>query len=318
VLVTRRDLALEVLRDPGRFTVDDPRFSTARVIGPSILSLDGPEHARRRRPVAQAFRPPRVHELTASVAAEIDARLAALRPPADLARGFAAPLAAAVVTRALGLDLPAERALAWYAAIVRATAEDDPDDASRAAMDELRAAVGGRHEASDAAVAMFGGIETTEGMIANALHLLLTHPEQLALVRADPALVPAAIEESLRLEPAAALVDRYATRATTLGGEPVAERELVTVSLRDANRDARAFREPERFDVRRTDADRHLAFAHGPHVCLGAQLARLEARLAVGAVVGRLDGLRLLDPGEARPQGEVFRKPRALRATWIS
>jgi cytochrome P450 len=141
---------------------------------------------------------------------------------------------------------------------------------------------------SNAAVMLFGGIETTEGMIANAIAHLLSHPDQLAAVRAEPALLANAIEESLRLEPAAAVIDRYATAATQLAGARIGERELVTVSIAGANRDPAVFAEPDAFDVRRPNAKLHAAFAHGPHVCIGMHLARLEAHTAVARVLERL------------------------------
>jgi cytochrome P450 len=169
---------------------------------------------------------------------------------------------------------------------------------------------------SNAAVLMFGGIETTEGMIANLVLHLLTEPGQLGLVRADRSLVPAAIEESLRLEPAAAVVDRYATGDTRLGGARIRAGDQVTVSLAGANRDPEVFTEPDRFDVLRPNAARHLAFAHGPHFCLGAHLARLEVGIALETLLDLLPRLRL-DPGcPAAPRGLVFRKPPDLRVRW--
>ena len=171
---------------------------------------------------------------------------------------------------------------------------------------------------SNAAVLLFGGIETTEGMIANAIAHLLEHPDQLAAVRAEPALLANAIEESLRLEPAAAVIDRYATRDTELAGAPIRARELVIVSIAGANRDPSVFADPDRFDVRRPNAKLHAAFAHGPHVCIGMHLARLEAHTAVARVLERLPDLRL-DPEHAQaPRGLVFRKPDALRVRWTT
>jgi cytochrome P450 len=346
-LVTRRDLALEVLRDPATYTVDDPRFSTARVVGASMLSTDGAEHARHRAPFAGPFRLKPVRERFAGV---VDDAVGELLDPiapdghADLRTAFAAPLAARVVLHALGLrDTPPATVLAWYAAIVDAvtevTAGGDVTAAGRdaaaqlaaavdrvldgSAGDSLLAAAGAgaaglerRAVAANAAVLLFGGIETTEGMIATALLHLLEHPEALARVRADPGLAPAAVEESLRLDPAAAVVDRYATRDAELGGTAIRAGELVRVSITAANRDPDAFADPDRFDLDRPDRRRHLAWAAGPHVCIGMHLARLEAHAAVAAVLERLPGLRL-DP--ARPsavRGLVFRKPPALAVAW--
>jgi cytochrome P450 len=165
-------------------------------------------------------------------------------------------------------------------------------------------------------VLMFGGIETTEGMIANALLHLLADPAALALVEADRSLLRNAVEESLRLEPAAAVIDRYATEDTRLGGASIAAGELVRISIAGANRDPRFFADPDRFDVRREEARHHVAFAHGPHVCIGMHLARLEAHTAIGRLLDRLPRLRLDPDLPARVRGLVFRKPLSLHVLW--
>ena len=349
-LVTRRDLAMEVMRDPDTFTVDDPRFSTGQVVGPSMLTLDGDAHKRHRAPFAGPFRLDAVRErFTAPVEEETDRLIDAIAPAgaAELRRQLAGPLAAVIVTHALGLrEAGTAEVLGWYDAIVASvteiTAGNGPTEAGRRGFEALRAAMEpaldrapdtslvaaaaasdagglGRGEVvSNAAVLLFGGIETTEGMIANAVAHLLEHPDQLAAVRAEPALLANAIEESLRLEPAAAVVDRYSTRDTDLAGAPIRERELVIVSIAGANRDPAVFPDPDRFDVRRPNAKLHAAFAHGPHVCIGMHLARLEAHTAVARVLERLPGLRL-DPDHApSARGLVFRKPDALRVRWTA
>jgi cytochrome P450 len=354
-LVTRYDLAVTVMRDSATFTVDDPRFSTARVVGPSMLSLDGAAHSRHRRPFADPFSRGAVHERMASFMAADAARLVtAVRPAgqAELRRSVAGPLAVAVMARVLGLaGTDPATLLRWYDAIVTAVSQlagdgaqgpgaggqrsADAMDAGAAAFQELserlRGAPGGglpgvadasadgltsTEIVSNAAVLLFGGIETTEGMIINAAWHLLTHPGQLDLVRADPGLLPAAIEESLRLEPAAAVVDRYATRGVALSDADVGRGDLVSVSLAGAGRDPAVFAGPDQFRVRRGNARKHLAFAQGPHFCLGAHLARLEAEAALGAMLRLLPGLRLGQRPSAAPHGLVFRKPPALHARW--
>jgi cytochrome P450 len=353
-LVTGYDLAVAVLRDARTFTVDDPRFSTAQVVGPSMLSLDGASHARHRGPFNRPFRHDEVYaRLAAFTRAETGRLVSAIEPhgAAELRRAVAGPLAVAVMAEVLGLgQADPGTILTWYDGIVAAVqaegaaggrvdggpagGADVVSAGGTAAFGELaaslRAAIarGGsllaevtgplaEEEAiSNAAVLMFGGIETTEGMIANALLHLLSSPAQLAPVLADPGLVPAAVEESLRLEPAAAVVDRYATAGTRLGGADIRAGDQVTVSIAGANRDPAVFADPDVFDVRRANAGRHLAFAHGPHFCLGAHLARLEAQVAVGTLLARLPRLRL-DPGyPSAPRGLVFRKPPALRVRW--
>jgi len=317
-LVTSRELALQAMRDADTFTVDDPRFSTGQVVGRSMLNTDGEEHARERAPFVRPFRLEAVRErFTPVVEGEVERRVDALEPAGEgeLRRGLAGPLAAHTMMVALGLeDVGVERMLRWYEAIVDATSglsagRPVPEAGSRA-VEELRVHGAGPNEA----VLLFGGIETTEGMICNALLHLLSHEDQLALVREDRSLLANAIEESLRLEPSAASIDRYATREVELGGTRIRERDLVTVSIAGANRDPGTFDDPDRFDVRRANAGRHLSFAAGPHVCIGMHLARLEARVAIDRLLDRLPGLRLQRP--TAPRGLVFRKPPELQVAW--
>ena len=331
-VVTRRDLALDVMRDAQTFTVDDPRFSTGQVVGRSMLTTDGAEHDRHRDPFARRFRLDEVRRaFEAIVAAETDRLIDAFEPAgrAELRRELAGPLAVAAVLHSLGLgDADGAEVLGWYDRIVGAVTAIEAGGAPGAdgaeAFASLSAVIetnlreaGGlspSEAVSNAAVLMFGGIETTEAMIANAFFHLLSSPDQLALVLADPGLLPGAIEESLRLEPAASVIDRYATRDVELAGAPIRERELVTVSLAGANRDPAVFPEPNRFDIRRPNARLQLAFAQGPHVCVGMHLARMEALIAVARSLERLPGLRLDEP--TAPRGLVFRKPPAVHARW--
>jgi cytochrome P450 len=344
--VTRRDLALAVVRDPDTYTVDDPRFSTAQVVGRSMLSTDGAEHGRHRAPFARPFRPDAVRtRFHAFVDEEVDRLIGRIEPDgrAELRRTLAGPLAVSSMVHALGLaEADAADVLTWYDAIVAAvtdiTAGRGPATSGAEAVARLRTAVesslehepdslvaaaagaaGGltaREVVSNAAVLLFGGIETTEGMIANVILHLLAHPEQRALVEEQPALMARAIEESLRLEPAAAQVDRYATRDTILGGADVAAGDLVMVSLAGANRDPQTFADPDRFDVRRANAHLHLAFAQGPHVCLGMHLARIETHAALRGLFRRLPELRLDAERPSAVRGLVFRKPQSLHVVW--
>ena len=342
-LITSRALCVEVMRDAETFTVDDPRFSTAQVLGPSMLSLDGPEHTRHRDPFADAFRLAEVRRtFNDAVTGLADELVAGIRRRgrAELRRDLAGPLAARVMALALDLlDVDATTLLAWYGEIVGAVnaISMGHSDSARAheAVASLAARVGATVDAGhgvlagakgalneDAIVAntgvlLFGGIETTEGMITNLFLHLLGDPAQWTAISKDRALIANAIDESLRLEPSVVRVDRYATRDTTLNGARIERGDFVIVMIAAANRDPAVFPEPERFDVQRANAKQHLTFAHGPHACLGIHLARLEAHAAVTAGLDTPPGLRL-DPEATHPTpaGTVFRKPDRVDVVW--
>jgi cytochrome P450 len=340
-LVTRRDLCVDVMRDAGRFTVDDPRFSTAQVVGPSMLSLDGDVHKRHRDPFAGAFlRPEAKIRFAEPVQAEARRLVDALAPQghAEIRRDLAGPLAVNVVARALDLaDTEPGVILGWYdeivAAVDRVSAGQEVGRGARAAVDALGRHVAGAIDGgigvlvqatatltpaevvSNAAVMMFGGIETSEGMTTTLFWHLLSNPGQLAALRADRSLGANAVEESLRLEPAAARVDRYATADTELAGASIKRGDLVIVSLTAANRDAGTFPSPDEFDISRPNARSHLAFAQGPHACVGVHLARLETLSALDAVLDGWPGVRL-DTGFTPPTGVIFRKPKSLPVRW--
>jgi cytochrome P450 len=355
-LITRADLAETVLRNGRAFTVDDPRFTTARVVGPSMLSLDGEAHRRHRDPFARALRAAptraRLADAAAAHAVRLVAGIAAQGGAAELRRGLAGPLAVAVMAEMLGLDVAPGQLLAWYDAIVAGVsslsaanpeagvggepARSAVPPAAATAFGELSACVetalrrgeepsvltaaaselGSSEIVSNAAVLLFGGIETTEGMISNAIWYLLRNTGALGQVRANTTLAAAAVEESLRLEPAAAVVDRYAVTDVRLGGAVIGRGDLVTVSLAGANRDPAVFAEPDRYDLHRPNGRQHLAFAIGSHFCVGAQLARLEATAALTALLDRLPRLRLDADQPSAPTGLVFRKPPSLHVRW--
>ena len=343
--VTARALAIEVLRDADAFTVDDPRFSTAQVLGPSMLSLDGADHDRHRAPFIDAFRLSEIRRSYPAFVRDEARRLVSdlrSRGTAELRQELAGPLAVSVITEALGLkDVDPATVLSWYSAIVadvsQITAGETPSTGGTAAFAEIREAVrstvaevpasllaavaddGSLDDvelAANVGVLMFGAIETSEGMTANLLLHLLSHPVEMDRARAHRGIIPKAVEESLRLEPAAAVVDRYATRDIDFGNASIMRGDPVTVSLAGANRDPDTFEDPDRFDVLRENARVHISFVPGPHTCLGMHLARLETIAAIEAVVDLLPGIQLDDSRSSPPRGLVFRKPPSVTATW--
>jgi cytochrome P450 len=161
-------------------------------------------------------------------------------------------------------------------------------------------------------ILMVAGNETTTNLLGNALAALLAHREQLDAAIADPSLVPGLVEEALRYDAPVQMTFRRATADAKLPGGEIGAGEVVGVLLGSANRDERAFRDPDRFDVRR-NAGGHLAFGFGNHFCLGAPLARLEARLAFQILLPRLGRMRCLDADLEYSASLLVRGPRRLR-----
>ena len=345
--VTRRDLSIEAMKDAGRFTVDDDRFTTAKVLGTSMLSLDGDEHARHRKAFTGPFRPKVVREqLEARIQAQATNLVAeTLAGGRELRTGIAGPLAVQTILDVLGLtDVDAADVLSWYGAfgdaIVALTVGDDVPSEVHGTLGQLYIYVGDAMGSDDAglvtqlvedgvlrtdeipaavAVVMFGAIETSEGMTANALWHLLSHPDQWNRLRQDRSLIPRAIDESLRLEPAATWIDRYTTTAVELGGVTIPKRELVTINLLAANRDPDVFERPDEFDIDRSNLAQHVTFVQGPHACIGLHVARAETHAALTAALDweAESGERLsLDThNSSAPQGLIFRKAPAVVVT---
>jgi cytochrome P450 len=160
------------------------------------------------------------------------------------------------------------------------------------------------------------GAETTYRSSGNLLFLLLTHTDQLEAVRDDRALLPQAIEEGLRFEPPLLTIGRTTTCEVELAGVTLPAGASIAPNIGSANHDQSRWDDPEVFDIFRP-ALPHIAFAHGPHMCLGMHLARLETRVLVNRVLDRLPGL-VLNPGDTDPhiRGQVFRSPTALPVTF--
>ncbi len=339
-VVTERTLAIEIMRDDIRFTVDDPRFTTGSVVGPSMLSLDGRDHRRHRAPFADSFRDRdqrrRLADYTSRAAAELVAAIAP-RGSADLRREVAGPLAATVMSEALGLGTEPAELLDVYRSIVAAvearTAGFFSSDDAVPAMERLAELVsdaidGGspllvqagetldRQEVvSNVAVVLFGGVETSEDMIASTLWMVLAAEGLAERIRAAPSTVHGAVEEAMRMEPAATRIDRYATEDVVFGTTAVHAGDLVIISLAGANRDPAMFEDPDRFDADRLNARSHLTFATGRHACIATHLARVEVVAAVTEVLGQLPNVRLTEAAVS-PTGLVFRRPEVVPVRW--
>jgi cytochrome P450 len=344
--VLRYDDCARVLRDNVTFSSRVYERVMGPVMGHTILEMDEPEHGRFRRLAGHAFRHKALQrwesELIEPLAQETVAGFAA-RGHAELVRELTFPFPVQVIARILGLprrDYPMFQELAFTLTSVgagyRASREASDqlgryllpivrDRRARPADDLISelalAEIDGQALADEEIVSYVrlllpAGSETTYCSIGNLLFALLTHRDQLDDVRRDGSLVPRAIEELLRWEPAIPFIPRLAVRDVTIAEAAIPAGARVTVCLGAANRDETRFAEADRFDIRRPE-QQHLAFASGPHMCLGMHLARMEMRVVLDAVLELSDielapGPQGSDTADPHIHGLGFRKPSCL------
>jgi cytochrome P450 len=317
---------------------------------PSMVSLDEPEHARLRKPAARAFSMKRVNALVPVIEATTARLLDALGSATefDLVAALAFPLPANIVfslmgvperdyaqlkhwsgyRAALGWGRPAPgdqveiaTGMAAYRGYLRklvdAKAVEPGDDLTSdliAIQHENPERLTLEEIASILFSLSFAGHETTTGLIGNTVRRLLEDPSRWSSLAADPGLIPAAVEETLRFDPSVPVWRRVTTRPVTLGGVHLPDGARLFLWLAAAGRDAAAFSEPDVFDLHRPDSARHLAFGKGLHYCLGANLGKLEAQIAVTALAGRYPRLRLAPDQRLTFHPNIsFRGPQVLR-----
>ncbi|MFI7128755.1 cytochrome P450 [Nonomuraea sp. NPDC050153] len=352
-LVTGYDLVRSVLADP-RFSsrkelmrhhplVDYGDFEVPPAPPGEFLLMDDPQHSRYRKPLVGKFTVRRMRLLTErveQVTAEYLDAMEQAGPQVDLVTAFAKPIPAVIICELLGVpyedrgsfqenidkflggEVGDEELIAAYTAtqqylaeLVAAKRADPTDDVLSDLIDsdltdeELRGM---------ALILLSAGFDTTANMLALGTFALLQNPEQLAALRAEPALAEGAVEELLRYLTVAKQFQRVALEDVELGGRTIKAGSTVILSYATANRDPERFTDPHALDLRRQEGG-HLAFSHGIHQCLGQQLARVELRVALPALLNRFPTLRL-----AVPAGEVALRPetadiygvKSLPVTW--
>jgi cytochrome P450 len=308
--------------------------------GEWFIFFDPPRHTKLRALISKAFTPrvvanlePRIRELSHELLDEVIER-----GEADLVASFSAPLPMRVIAELLGV--PAEdwpRYKRWSDAILEIANTFAPGEETdrifqeyRAVTEEMRAALPEmieqvRSARPDALLSrlveaevdgerltqeeilgfvqllLVGGQETTVNLINNAVLCLVEHPDQLARLGAAPQLLPSAIEEVLRYRSPLQWMPRATTRAVEMHGQVIPAGKLVLPMMGSANRDARQFADPSRFEITRVP-NPHLAFGHGIHACLGAPLARLEARIALADFLERVKEFELATAGPWEPR----------------
>ncbi|MFG2861582.1 cytochrome P450 [Streptomyces sioyaensis] len=290
-----------------------------------FIAMDPPDHTRLRRRLTGAFTVKRMKMLEERIIAITEQQLdelARLTPPVDLVKEFALPVPSLVICELLGVpyadretfqvnsakfmvkDQSLEEKMAAYEALTTYLAE--LVTRKRAAPGEDILSDLARHDdltieelTGAAFLLLLAGHETTANMLALGTFALLEHPEQLAELRANPDLLPDAVEELMRYLSVVDLLFRYATEDIELGGETIREGSTVVISMLAANHDPQRFENPDTLDIHRK-ARGHLSFGHGIHQCLGQQLARIEMRAGFDGLLRRFPTLKL-----AVPAGDV-------------
>jgi cytochrome P450 len=355
-LVTDYLLAKSVLGD-ARFSRaaavgrDNPRATAADItqVAESLLNMDPPEHTRIRKLVGKAFTPRRVEELrprAADIASGLLADMVAAGPPGDLVKSFSFALPVIVICELLGIP-ESDRHMfrSWADAIVSTTnttpvQEQDAflhlvgymadlfaERRSHPADDLLTGLVLARDNDDRlsesellilALALLVAGHESTSHQITNMTYTLLTHPAQLHQLGQQPELLPGAVEEMLRFNTfASAINPLIATTDVQLGDVVVRAGEPVLCSRSSANRDEKIFSNPDELDFSRSP-NPHLAFSYGPHHCIGANLARMELQVALGAILSQLPGVRMAVPEDSLSwhDSTIMRGLAAFPITW--
>jgi cytochrome P450 len=318
------------------------------VVGPNLLVLDPPDHTRLRKLVAREFTGRRVESLRPRIQQITDELLDEMLPAGhgDLVDALAFPLPIIVICELLGVPAADRDAFRkWSNEVVAPTGAGAEEDAIRglaAYLDELiedkrcagpaddllSALIRTRAEDDDrlsaaelralAYLLLIAGHETTVNLISNGVRALLTHPAQLADLRADFGLLDGAVEEMLRYDgPVENATTRFASEPVPVGDRVIPAGATVLVGLAAGDRDPSRYPAPDSFDIHR-DTRGHLAFGHGIHFCLGAPLARMEARIAVRTLLERCPDLAL-DPSEGPLDwlpGLLMRGVRRLPVSW--
>jgi len=314
---------------------------------PAMLEIDPPEHTRLRRLANRAFTPRRIANLEQHVREVMRDLLAQVPAPGecDLVQELSGPLPTIVIAELLGV--PPQRRhdfKRWTENIVKSTtgAVLTPEDRTqiRQSIDEFRAyflraieayrrqpgdnllsdlvraeeeqqRLTGEEILSVAILLLIAGSETTTNLIGHAMLALLNQPQDLARVRANPALIPNLLEETLRYDGPIQLFPRQAMQGVEVAGTVIPAGSMVLALIGSANRDERKFPDPDRFDLTR-NAEGHVGFGFGVHFCLGSQLARLEARVAVEEILGRFPHLERKDEPVTRIESLLFRGLKTL------
>jgi cytochrome P450 len=345
--ISRREDVLKILADSDTFTVVSEKSLMLHALGHNMLTTDGAEQARLRRPFATAFAPRGIRGQAIPFIESLSKRLIgsfAGKTTIELKTDFADIVAIQTILNMLGLPVDDyEQIRIWVADFASVMSNFSGDaaviergkksiqefsDYVLSHVNRLREkpneSVMGRlvqdenFQLSDAEIVdsvrviIFGGVETTSALIVNTLWCLLRHPEQLKAIRENHDLLANAIEEALRYESPVQTCTRHILRPVIVAGVQLDEGDTLQCMLGAANRDPAYFKDANRFDILRENARDHLAFANGKHFCIGAGLAKMEAEVSIRALLDHFETMTLAYPQDDVPVGYEFRSPARL------
>jgi cytochrome P450 len=339
------DSVFQGFRDDKVFTSAEYDKTIGLVMGHTILAMGGKEHHDHRRLVAKAFRATALERWEPSVIGPVcDQLIDEIKRDghADLVKALTFEFPTRIISELLGLpreDLDLFRRLSLglisiqtdiEAGLIAATELhsyflDQVEQRRRKPTNDIigdlcTAEIDGEKLDDEAIIAFLrlllpAGLETTYRSSGNLLYLLLTHPEQLAMVQQDRSLIPQAMEEGLRVETPLTMVMRSTTQDVEIGGKTIPANAQVDMCMASANRDESRWPDANTFDIHRK-RQAHIAFAGGIHMCLGIHLARLETRVMLNSLLDRVENLTLEPDDETRIVGVTFRSPNSLPVTF--
>ncbi len=339
------DGVFQAFRDEKAFTSAAYDKTIGLVMGHTILAMEGKEHHDHRSLVAKAFRATALERWEPSVIGPVCNQLVdeiKADGHADLVKALTFEFPTRIISELLGLpreDLDMFRRLSLGLISIQTDIEagliaanelhtyfsDQVEQRRRKPTNDIigdlcTAEIDGEKLDDEAIIAFLrlllpAGLETTYRSSGNLLYLLLTHPEQLAMIQRDRSLIPAAMEEGLRVETPLTMVMRTTTRDVEISGTTIPAGAQVDLCMGSANRDESRWPDSNTFDIQRP-RQAHIAFAGGIHMCLGMHLARLETRVMLESLLDRVENLRLEPDDETRIVGVTFRSPNSLPVTF--
>jgi cholest-4-en-3-one 26-monooxygenase len=343
---TRYDDVLTAEKDPATFSSQRaPRPHGDHL--PMMISMDDPEHGRRRKLVSRGFTPRRVRDHEATIRRICTTIIDRVAPKGacDFVWDIAAPLPLLLIADMLGFPPDSyDDLLRWSDDLIRATTADPPPDVALAAMEaslgfrEFQLGVIADRRAkppqddlvsilcyadidgerlddesiiSESLLILIGGDETSRHVMTDGMLALLERPDQAAILRDDPAAMEFGVEELLRWVSPIKNMARTVAREVEMHGQTLHKGDQVVLMYPAANRDPAVFADPDRLDVRR-DPNPHLAFGFGPHFCMGASLARVELRVMFSELLRRLPDLHLAGDPSPRRASNFISGPEAM------